>query len=88
MSCSASGASFSATPFGIQFPTDNKVFIHNTVDPMDINKNIPTEYPLVGDSKLALAMLADAISRPAERQAARPRREGRGEDRGSSARNG
>ncbi len=64
------GASFSATPFGIQFPTDNKVFIHNTVDPADINKNIPTEYPLVGNSRLALGMLAEALS---DRLSGKPR---------------
>jgi acetolactate synthase-1/2/3 large subunit len=55
------GASFTATGFGIRFPTANKTFVHNTVDPGDINKNIPTEYPLVGDSKLALAMLHEAL---------------------------
>jgi acetolactate synthase-1/2/3 large subunit len=55
------GASFTATGFGIRFPTKDKLFIHNTIDPHDINKNIPTEHPLVGDSKLALQMLHDAI---------------------------
>jgi acetolactate synthase-1/2/3 large subunit len=55
------GASFTATGFGIRFPTKEKVFIHNTVDAHDINKNIPTEHPLVGDSKLALGMLHAAI---------------------------
>jgi acetolactate synthase I/II/III large subunit len=55
------GASFTATGFGIRFPTKNKVFIHNTLDPMDINKNIPTEYPLLGDSKLMLNMLYAAL---------------------------
>jgi acetolactate synthase-1/2/3 large subunit len=55
------GASFTATGFGIRFPTKDKVFVHNTIDPMDINKNIPTEHPLVGDSKLALGMLAAAL---------------------------
>jgi acetolactate synthase I/II/III large subunit len=55
------GASFTATGFGIRFPTANKIYVHNTVDPMDINKNIPTEHPLVGDSKLALGMLAEAL---------------------------
>ena len=64
------GASFTATGFGIRFPTANKVFIHNTVDPGDINKNIPTDYPLVGDSKLALGMLAEALK---ERLRGRPR---------------
>ena len=55
------GASFSATGFGIQFPTRDKSFIHNTIDPYDIDKNIPAKYPLVGDSKLALGMLHDAL---------------------------
>jgi acetolactate synthase I/II/III large subunit len=55
------GASFTATGFGIRFPTRDKLFIHNTIDPHDINKNIPTEHPLVGDSKVALQMLHDAI---------------------------
>ena len=40
------GASFTATGFGIRFPTKDKTFIHNTIDPHDINKNIPTDYPL------------------------------------------
>jgi acetolactate synthase-1/2/3 large subunit len=55
------GVSFTATGFGIHFPTKDKVFIHNTVDPMEINKNIPTDHPLVGDAKLTLAMLHEAI---------------------------
>jgi acetolactate synthase I/II/III large subunit len=55
------GASFSATGFGIQFPTKDKAFIHNTIDSYDINKNIPAKYPMVGDSKLALGMLHDAL---------------------------
>ena len=55
------GASFTATGFGIQFPRDNKTFIHNTIDPYDIDKNIPAKYPMVGDSKLALGMLHEAL---------------------------
>jgi acetolactate synthase-1/2/3 large subunit len=55
------GASFSATSFGIKFPVKNKRFVHNTNEPMDIDKNIPAEHALVGDSKLALAMLHDAV---------------------------
>lgn len=64
------GASFTATGFGIRFPTANKTFIHNTVEPMDIDKNIPTEHPLVGDAKLALAMLYEALH---ERLRGKPR---------------
>jgi acetolactate synthase I/II/III large subunit len=55
------GASFSATSFGIKFPTANKTFIHNTNEPLDIDKNIPADHALLGDSKLALAMLYDAV---------------------------
>lgn len=54
------GASFTATGFGIRFPTQGKTFIHNTVDPVDVNKNIPTEHALIGDSKLTLAMMIEA----------------------------
>ncbi len=64
------GASFTATGFGIRFPTEGKTFIHNTIDPMDINKNIPTEHALVGDSKLTLAALVEAVS---ERLGGKPR---------------
>jgi len=55
------GASFTATGFGIQFPTKDKTFVHNTIDSYDINKNIPAKYPMVGDSKLALGMLHEAL---------------------------
>ena len=55
------GASFTATGFGIRFPTKDKMFVHNTVDPIDMNKNIPTAHALVGDSKLALGMLHEAL---------------------------
>ncbi len=55
------GASFSATNFGIKFPTKNKTFIHNTNEPMDIDKHIATDHPMVGDSKLALGMLYEAL---------------------------
>src|SRR5262245_37201816 len=38
------GASFSATSFGIKFPVNKKKsFIHNTNEPMDIDKNIPAD---------------------------------------------
>jgi acetolactate synthase-1/2/3 large subunit len=55
------GASFSSTGFGIRFPTQNKAFIHNTNHEYDINKNIPAKHALLGDSKLALAMLHEAL---------------------------
>ncbi len=56
------GASFGATGFGIRFPTEGKTFIQNTVDPMDVNKNIPTEHALIGDARLTLSALVEAVS--------------------------
>jgi acetolactate synthase-1/2/3 large subunit len=55
------GASFTATGFGIRFPIKDKLFVHNTNEPADINKNIHTDLPLIGDSKLALTMLHEAL---------------------------
>jgi acetolactate synthase-1/2/3 large subunit len=55
------GASFTASPFGIRFPTKGKTFIHNTIDPMDINKNVQTEHALIGDARLTLVALIEAV---------------------------
>jgi acetolactate synthase-1/2/3 large subunit len=55
------GASFTRTGFGIQFQPAGKTFIHNTNHEYDINKNIEAKHPLLGDSKLALAMLHEAL---------------------------
>ena len=63
----AVGASMSRTGFGIQLPV-NKTYVHNTIDPVDLNKDIPTQYPLVGDSKLTLqALIAELKERLAGR---------------------
>ena len=64
------GASFTATNYGLRFPTAGKTFIHNTIEPLDIDKNIPTEHPVLGDSKLTLAMLHEALR---DRLKGRPR---------------
>jgi acetolactate synthase-1/2/3 large subunit len=65
----AVGASFSPG-FSIRWPTRGKQFIHNTVDERDLNKIIPTKYPVLGDAKLTLAMLHQALS---ERLRGKPR---------------
>jgi thiamine pyrophosphate-dependent acetolactate synthase large subunit-like protein len=65
----AVGASMSRTGYGIQLPRD-KTYVHNTIDPVDLNKDIRTKYPLVGDSKLTLEAL---IAEVKERLAGRPR---------------
>src|SRR5678815_1209447 len=43
----AVGASLSRTGFGIQFPA-GKTYIHATVDPTDVNKDVPAAHALVG----------------------------------------
>ena len=63
------GASFSPG-YSIRWPTKGKVFIHNTVDERDLNKIIPTKHPVLGDAKLTLAMLHQALS---ERLRGKPR---------------
>jgi acetolactate synthase-1/2/3 large subunit len=65
------GASFTETGFGIRWsPRDGKRFIHNTVDPVDVNKNVQAEVALVGDAALCLAQLRDALT---ERTGGAPR---------------
>jgi thiamine pyrophosphate-dependent acetolactate synthase large subunit-like protein len=57
------GCSFSRTSFGIQMPA-GKTYIHATVDPMDVNKDVPAQYALIGDARLTLqALLAAARER-------------------------
>jgi len=50
------GCSFSATPFGVTMPS-GKTVIHATLDPADINKNVPVTHALIGDAKLTLQAL-------------------------------
>jgi acetolactate synthase-1/2/3 large subunit len=65
------GASFTETGFGIRWsPRDGKRIIHNTVDPVDVNKNVPAEVALVGDAALCLAQLRDVLT---ERTGGAPR---------------
>jgi acetolactate synthase-1/2/3 large subunit len=50
------GCSFTETNFGIKFPK-GKTFIHATLDPNHLNKDIVSSIGLVGDAKLTLAAL-------------------------------
>jgi acetolactate synthase-1/2/3 large subunit len=66
------GCSFTATPFGLKIP-DGKRVIHATLDPLDIDKSVPSELALVGDAKLTLAALLEAVkARVPERRDAVP----------------
>src|SRR3569623_953119 len=56
------GCSFTATSFGLAIPRGKRV-IHATLDPGDIDKSVPSEIALVGDAKLPLAALLEAVKR-------------------------
>jgi thiamine pyrophosphate-dependent acetolactate synthase large subunit-like protein len=54
------GCSFSRTHFGVKIPEGKRV-IHATLDPADINKDVPVDAALVGDADLILEGLVAAI---------------------------
>ncbi len=68
------GCSFTRTGFGVRIPAGKRV-IHATLDPADINKDVPIEIALVGDAGLTLTALVGAVralsqGRPESRTAA------------------
>ena len=54
------GCSFTRTGFGVRIPEGKRV-IHATLDPADINKDVPVETALVGDAGLILEGLLEAV---------------------------
>jgi len=66
------GCSFTATSFGLAIPPGKRV-IHATLDPLDIDKSVPSELALAGDAKLTLAALLEAVKRrvPEQRDASK-----------------
>ena len=56
----ALGSSLTRSPYG-QKILPNKLIIHNTINPSDINKDETTEIGLVGDTALTIHQLVDAI---------------------------
>lgn len=56
------GCSFTATSFGLAIPQGKRV-IHATLDPTDVDKSVPSEIALIGDAKLTLAAMLDAVKR-------------------------
>ncbi len=54
------GCSFSSTNYGLKMP-GGKTYIHATLDPADLNKDIPVDYPIVGDAGLTLQALVQAV---------------------------
>jgi acetolactate synthase-1/2/3 large subunit len=56
------GCSFAKSAFAVPIPA-GKTLIHATNDPEDINKDYASAYPLVGDAKLVLTQLLEALQR-------------------------
>jgi acetolactate synthase-1/2/3 large subunit len=57
------GCSFSITNYGVAMPP-GKVMIHATLDPADLNKDVPADHVLVGDAGLTLdALVAEVRDR-------------------------
>jgi thiamine pyrophosphate-dependent acetolactate synthase large subunit-like protein len=54
------GCSFAVTNYGVSMPP-GKVIIHATLDPADLNKDVPAEYALIGDAKLTLQALIEEV---------------------------
>ncbi|MBD3648599.1 MAG: hypothetical protein HUJ31_14360, partial [Pseudomonadales bacterium] len=54
------GCSFALTGFGVQMPR-GKTIIHATLDPMDLNKDVPATHALTGAAQLTLPALQQAL---------------------------
>ena len=54
------GCSFTTTNYGVSMPKGKKI-AHATLDPTDINKDIPVELALVGDAGLTLRALITEV---------------------------
>ena len=52
------GSSLTRTPYG-QVLSSEKTLLHNTIDPEDLNKDVPAMVGLVGDTKLTLLALME-----------------------------
>ena len=56
------GCSFTETAFGIAMPAGKK-FIHATIDPNHLNKDVRAEIGLIGDAHLTLGVLCAEVER-------------------------
>jgi acetolactate synthase-1/2/3 large subunit len=63
------GCSFSTTNYGVAMPA-GKVMVHATLDPADLNKDLPADHALVGDAGLTLEALVAEVR---DRLKGRPR---------------
>ena len=57
------GCSFSETSFGVKMPTGHPKIIQATLDPADINKDVPVALGIIGDAKLVLACMIEEVQK-------------------------
>jgi acetolactate synthase-1/2/3 large subunit len=58
------GCSFGTTNYGVRLPRKGPVYIQATLDPADLNKELPIQHALVGDAELTLrALIAEVKER-------------------------
>ncbi|MBX6753667.1 MAG: hypothetical protein IRY86_05525 [Thermorudis peleae] len=62
--------SFTKTNYGVWIPYEEKTIVHATLDPADLNKDVPVTQAVLGDAKLMLVALYKAVS---ERLGSKPR---------------
>jgi acetolactate synthase-1/2/3 large subunit len=56
------GCSFTKTAYGLTLADpEEKTIVHSTLDPSDVDKDVPSQHSLVGDARLTLEGLIDAI---------------------------
>jgi thiamine pyrophosphate-dependent acetolactate synthase large subunit-like protein len=54
------GCSFSTTNYGLKMPA-GKIYIHATLDPADLNKDVVADHAIIGDAGLTLRALIEAV---------------------------
>jgi acetolactate synthase-1/2/3 large subunit len=55
------GCSFGTTNYGVRLPREGPVYIQATLDPADLNKELPIQHALLGDAELTLRALIAEI---------------------------
>ena len=55
------GCSFTTTNYGVRLPRNGPVYIQSTLDPADLNKDLPVRSGLIGDADLTLRALVQEV---------------------------
>jgi acetolactate synthase-1/2/3 large subunit len=55
------GCSFTTTNYGVRLPRQGPTYIQSTLDPADLNKDLPVQHALIGDADLTLCALVAEV---------------------------